>query len=682
MKHGFTLVIPIVMVIATSFLWPAAAGQNVWTSYGPEGGTVTALALDPQTPTVLYAGIKDSRSQWSEGIPPEGRLYKTADGGRSWRATYTGLPNTEITGIFINPQTPTIIYVSVAGGRIFKSTDGGETWAGSGVTVSSVYPALSIAKIAFDPQTQTTIYAAGGNSIVKSTDGGSTWRTLRAGLPDDVGVSSIAIDPKTPTTLYIGLSSFRPARIRGIFKSGDGGETWRRAGLTEAAVVALAIDPQVSATLYAGTDGDSVFKSTDGGDTWRPSREGLSIENVYALAIDPQKPMTLYAGFAGAWGVHGAPGGRGVFKSIDGGVTWRALDPDPANSVVSALIIDPHSPATLYMGTEITGIFKSTDGGVSWRAVNSGLPSLGIVPRAIDPQRPNVVYSLAAGVFKSTDGGGTWRAINMGLGTLRMTGFVVDPKTPSTLYVGSHGSGLFKSTDGGMRWRAIGTDLKIWYYVTFALDPQTPTTVYASGLSSEDNCGGGVPMFKSTDGGENWRALHVGGGGCMALSLVIDPKSPTTLYMVISGKGIFKSTDGAMTWRETNVGLVRDEKSQAGSQIYVRGLKIDPNTPTTLYAFQSGGVFKSTDGGDTWRLHGDLSNLKAFSLAIDPQTTTTIYAGTSGSGVFKSTDGGESWRPLNMGLTDLVVWGVAIDPKTPTTIYASTVGGVFVLDQR
>src|SRR5439155_25035170 len=220
MKHGFTLVIPIVMVIATSFLWPAAAGQNVWTSYGPEGGTVTALAVDPQTRTVLYAGIKDSRSQWSEGIPPEGRLYKTADGGRSWRAvTNTGLPNTEITGIFMNPHTPTIIYVSVAGGRIFKSTDGGGTWSGSGVTVSSLYPALSIAKIAFDPQVQTTMYAAGGNSIVKSTDGGGSWRTLRAGLPDDVGVSSIAIDPKTPATLYIGLSSFRPARTRGIFKT-------------------------------------------------------------------------------------------------------------------------------------------------------------------------------------------------------------------------------------------------------------------------------------------------------------------------------------------------------------------------------------------------------------------------------------------------------------------------------
>src|SRR2546426_8413189 len=157
------------------------------------------------------------------------------------------------------------------------------------------------------------------------------------------------------------------------------------------------------------------------------------MDNVSALAIDPEIATPLYSVFAGTLWLFGASGGRGVFKSTDGGVTWRALDPDPANSVVSALIIDPHSPATLYMGTEITGIFKSTDGGASWRAVNNGLPSLDIVPTAIDPQRPNVVYSLAAGVFKSTDGGITWRAINLGLGTLRMSGFVIDPKTPSTL---------------------------------------------------------------------------------------------------------------------------------------------------------------------------------------------------------------------------------------------------------
>jgi photosystem II stability/assembly factor-like uncharacterized protein len=241
---------------------------------------------------------------------------------------------------------------------------------------------------------------------------------------------------------------------------------------------------------------------------------------------------------------------------------------------------------------------------------------------------------------------------------------------------------LFKSTDGGTNWRAIGTGLKIWFYVTFALDKQTPTTLYASGLSSEDNCGGGVPLFKSTDGGENWRALHVGKTGCMPRSLVIDPKNPTTLYLVISGEGIFKSTDGATTWREINAGLVRDEKSQAGDNVYVTRLAVDPKTPTTLYAAQRAGIFKTTDGGGAWRLLSSTTNLNAFSLAIDPQTTTTMYAGAYGGGVFKSTDGGESWMPLNTGATKLVVWGLAIDPTTPATIYAITDGGVFVLDQR
>src|SRR5438034_8000175 len=119
-RHGVRRIsrVMLSLVLVALLRWPAGAEpvQPIWTSYGPEGGTITALAIDPQTPSTLYAGITDSRFEWSEGIPPSGKLFKTTDAGRSWRATNTGLPDTEITGIFINPHTPTTIYVSVAGG--------------------------------------------------------------------------------------------------------------------------------------------------------------------------------------------------------------------------------------------------------------------------------------------------------------------------------------------------------------------------------------------------------------------------------------------------------------------------------------------------------------------------------------------------------------------------------------
>ena len=681
------------LVLVASLRWPAGAEpvQPIWTSVGPEGGTITALAIDPQKPSTLYAGITDSRFEWSEGIPPAGKLFKTTDGGRSWRAMGADLPKAEILAIAIDPRAPATIYLSASPRRIFKSIDSGATWR----DVGGAGAILTI-----DPQTPSTVYSG----LFKSTEGGSSWRTITNGLPTDVAVTSMAIDPKTPTTLYVGLSSYRPARTRGVFKSTDGGQTWRSVGLTDAVVVALAIDPQTPTTLYAGTDGNYVFKSTDGGETWRPAREGLSIDNVYALAIDPQSPTILYAGYAGAGGgVHGTPGGHGVFKSTDGAGTWHSLDADPANSVVTALVIDPRTPSTVYMGTEVTGMFKSTDEGDNWRAINTGLPNLGIVPVAFDPQRSNVVYGLAAGVFKSTDGGGTWRAVNTGLPTIIVTDFVVDPRTPTTLYVGTNGSGVFKSTDGGASWHATPipgpvqpgvTRLPIRYIAVLSLDPQTPTTVYAGGESSSDNAVSTSYVFKSTDGGESWRSFKISDTGVTLRKLRIDPKNPGTLYAVNIEAGIFKSTDGGENWRSVIGGLPLEENCHLPTTcLYVRDLAIDPRTPTTLYAAKFAGVFKSADGGANWSpVITGLTNLKVTSLAIDPRTPTTIYAGTYGGGVFKSTDGGGTWTPLNSGLIDLAVSSLAIDPVNPATIYATTfityasggvaiAGSVFVLRQ-
>src|SRR5207249_2244542 len=137
------------------------------------------------------------------------------------------------------------------------------------------------------------------------------------------------------------------------------------------------------------------------------------------------------------------------------------------------------------------------------------------------------------------------------------------------------------------------------------------------------------------------------------------------------------------SWNATGLSNLR------GGIGFTSGLAIDPQTPTTLYATSGsyvgslfiGGVFKSTDGGESWSaVSAGLPNLPVPALAIDPQTSTTLYAGTQGGGVFKSTDGGESWSDFNTGLTNLLVSSVVVDPRRPTTLYAGTQGGgVFVI---
>ena len=138
--------------------------------------------------------------------------------------------------------------------------------------------------------------------------------------------------------------------------------------------------------------------------------------------------------------------------------------------------------------------------------------------------------------------------------------------------------------------------------------------------------------------------------------------------------GVFKSTDGGESWR-----AVTD--LAASPHALIGPLAIDPQTPATLYVgTRADGVFRSTDGGESWSaISAGLPNLPVTALAIDPQTPTILYAGTERGGVFKSTDGGESWSAFTTGLTNLLVNSVVVDPQRPTTLYAGTQGGVFVI---
>ena len=290
------------------------AGIDVWTSNGPEGGSIWALAIDPDTPTTLYAGTD------------RGGVFKSTNRGTSWSAVNTGLTST-CAALAIDPTTPTTLYAG-GGGNVFKSTDGGNNWSGT--------ECGSAGELAIDPATPTTLYAGGAGGVFKSTNGGINWSAVNTGLTYS-WVSPLAIDPATPTTLYAGT-------FDGVFKSTNGGGNWStvNSGLD---VLALAIDPVSPTTLYAGTLG-GVFKSTNGGGNWSAVNTGLTYSWVRALAIDPTAPTTLYAGTTG-----------GVFKSTKGGNDWSAVNTGLTNTNVTALAIDPATPTTLYAGTFAGGVF-------------------------------------------------------------------------------------------------------------------------------------------------------------------------------------------------------------------------------------------------------------------------------------------------------------------------------------
>ena len=289
-----------------------------------------------------------------------------------------------------------------------------------------------------------------------------------------------------------------------------------------------------------------------------------------------------------------------------------------------------------------------------------------ILALAVDPAQPGTLYAgtYGAGVFKSTDSGGTWTAVNAGLTNLYVFVLAVNPFSSATLYAGTHGGGVFKSTDSGSTWTAVNSGLTDLSVFNFAIDPATPRTLYAGTAT--------LGVFKSTDSGGTWAAVNIGLSSPYIDALAIDPSTPTTLYAGTLGPQVYKSTDSGAKWAATGAGP--NDYWGYGSAY---ALAINPATPATLYAGTDYGLFKSTDGGESWTDPStDLTSV-ALSLAVDPASPATIYAGTSGGGVFKSTNAGDTWTPFNAGLGDSHVNALAVDPSTPSRIYAGTDNGVY-----
>jgi photosystem II stability/assembly factor-like uncharacterized protein len=566
---------------------------------------VFSLAIDPTTPTTLYAAMQ------YYGGNQNGGVYKSTNGGAGWKAVNTGLTNQGVYSLAMDPTTPTTLYAGSVGAGIYKSTNGGENWE----AVNTGLPASTMVfSLAIDPETTTTIYAGTYTGVYKSTNGGENWEAINTGLPSSVyqnGIDSIAVNPKTPTILYAATWG------GGVYKSTNGGMNWGtvNSGMpsSKAYVNRLAISAATPATIYAGTgcwqgsgNAYGIYKSSDGGAIWTAVNTGLPSwpYAVSSLASAATTPTALYAG---TWG---NLGGHGVFKTANRGANWRVVNTgltagDGSVPGIGSMAADPKTPTTLYAGTN-SGVFRSTNGGVNWKAVNSGLPfpanDDNVSSLVIDPVTPAIIYALTHtdGVYKSTNGGAGWKAINSGLpsadGLCYLSSLTIDPKTPATLYAASFSDGVFKSINGGAGWKYSGLGSA---QVNFLVcDPAKPNTLYAGSVAG---------FYKSTNGGANW--IRVGSGPPAPswdtpTALVIAPTTPATFYAGYSKSGVYESTNGGENWTAINTGL---------TDTNIASLAIDPESPTTIYAGTDEGVYMRTiAGSDAGHSHYDSQSDEAI----------------------------------------------------------------------
>jgi photosystem II stability/assembly factor-like uncharacterized protein len=547
----------------------------------------------------------------------------------------------------------------------------GGTWTDSSNGLTGTVP--GIRALVIDRSTGSTLYAlTSANSIFKSTDGGANWKALG----NITQVNAIALDPTSASTIYAGTS-------RGVLASADGGATWASAGLAGMSVSILAVDPFTPSTLYAAAGDANIYKSTDGGQSWTAHAVGLPSAAlgpppspsafVSAFLLDPASPSTVYVtsfGFASP-----------LYRSTDGAETWNAVNPGP----VALLAIDPGTTlSTIYAVVPNGGgggISKSTDGGATWAPLPLN-QNVGVL--AIDPNNSNVLYAATYPpfgsppvIYKSTDGGQNWSAVNSSMPLT--SALVFSPLDSSSVYAATfnnpfdifNAGGIFKTTDAGTTWNESNTGLNALGVQLLTGDPLDAATIYEAGVEG---------LFKSVDQGGSWSQLagFPMQAGFPIQSLLIDFTNTSILYTSTARIGgcassdvlLFKSTDGGATWSNS----INPEYSGCLDDTL---MGMDPSDPRILY-LRSGegdvidgfGLGKSTDGGATWNFTSLAVNA-LNALVIDPESPANLFVATD-NGVVGSTDGGETWNQL--GLVNTNVSLLAIDPSQPDILYACTTG--------
>ena len=658
---------------------PLRAGENVWTSIGPEGGTVTALAFAANGRTV-YAGTHDSG------------VYKSIDSGRSWSPAGAGVRGA-VEDVETDPATPARVYVATSKG-VFQSDDAGATWTDltsrlpgrDGLTLAwtvvtapaepgTVYVSL------YDPYTLDP--SAVPTRVYRSLDHGVSWQPAVSGLPSTSPVQALAAHPRQRGVLFA-------ATTDGLFRSADSGRTWVRSGLRGSNVVQVAFDPLQPERLYAVrtvprsyTPYPEVLVSTHGGKGWRAMSDGIDGYGFVDLVLDPFTPGTAYLAISGAFAT-------AIYKTTDGGGHWREVlprsdDAGAAPSGVLTLAANPRVPGMLLTARSDSGeraILRTLDGGASWEASGSGFRGLPVSQALADPAHPDTLYAVplfCCWLWKTTDAGRTWRKLDSGLPPHIYANLTPDPATPSTLYLTTV-INVYKSLDAGETWTELPDRVGS---LDLAISPARPRTLYSAAYET---------VRKSQDAGTTWEVLPALGGYIRSL-IAAAPSSASTVYT----DGIFysssqpgvrdslhRSKDGGATWTQVfSLGL-RDG--------VFTDLLVHPRDPDRvlasfgvlggpLYSARSGGVFRSSNGGGRWRRFSlSPESPPVFTLAEDPRDPSWVYAGSAGA-VFVSRDRGATWTSRSAGLPPGDVQDLEVSPLDPATVYAATSGGLYAITQ-
>lgn len=459
--------------------------------------------------------------------------------------------------------------------------------------------------------------ASASGGVWKTTNGGMSWSPVF----DKEGTSSIgavAVAPSNSEIVWVGTGEDNNQRSvsygDGIYKSTDGGATWTKMGLESTQQIARIrvhpTDPDViwvasAGPMWAAGGQRGVFKSTDGGRSWRNTLTVDQYTGAADLVLDPSDPDVMYAAThqreRRAFNYVGGGPGSGIWKSVDGGETWTRLTAGLPKSDMGRIGLDVSMvhPSTVYAVIEGSeqGVYRSDDGGTSWRKMSdvASIPwYFGEI--RVDPRDPETVYHLGVQLQVSHDGGATWERTGRGPHSDHHA-LWINPENPSHIINGNDG-GLYVSRDRGETWD-FSVNLPVSQFYALALDMAEPFYGIAGGLQ-DNSTWGGPSRTRASDGifNSDWYGM-AGGDGFYA---AIDPTDPNIAYV--------ESQGGVILRYERRTGERKGIQPQApeGEPEYrfnwSAPIKISPWDHNTVY-FAANVMFKSTNRGDAWTVLGE-----------------------------------------------------------------------------
>lgn len=612
--------------------------------------------------------------------------------------TDLGLYGGQVYSIAVAPDNPGHLFAGIyLGDGLYFSDDGGVSFqpvrTGSVLGAEGEFKSHAIYDVKIAPSQGLTVWATNQYTLEKSSDGGLSWihitnKTMQADCVNSSGdiwrmPKSIAIHPTDPDIIYVGTEKPYGNSSAGgaVYKTTDGGESWTKlnGGIDlDIHVSGLALDPQnpdrVWVTTASATNGygtGSLYLSINGGVSFERINGGRTVGAYYGVSVKPDNSQIVLTGCD-----------YGLFKHSFDGDQWTISQVLPEAIFASAPVFDSRNPDRVYVawkrpsyfgGDDLPKFSFSTDGGDQWETVTIDIAIADKLSAiTLDPTNPDIIYAgdLTMGCLVSRDRGQSFSSSTTGIFGVITYDLAVEPGNTRHMIAGTS-SGLFeRKTDD------IWTRLVPGIARSVCFDPLDSQIFYA-GIS-----GTGDRLHRTVDGGATWTQSNDLTGSIR--SIAVDPMDTNTLYLT-AGQQVRKSVDGGKTFGTVLTGLNLAEQNYSMNVV-----TIDPTNTDHLYAGGGnfyvpriyGDLWESHDKGVNWTRTG-LVNTIVNDLLIHPDQPDILYAGCGYSAnyqdpVLKSTDGGDTWQVMEQGLPNKTTRLLSIWAADPDQTFAVGWDGLIV----